>query len=368
MRIRWFFVLYAVLEMAVIVALVATIGFGWTVMLLAGALLLGLLLAGSQIKGQMAVLQRDLRGARDPGARITDGALVAIGSVLMIVPGLVTSLAGLLLLLPPSRSALRPLAGSLAGRTLATRVGFVMPRPAYIDGEVIDVQRETHLGGPIHAKGVMILSAFLAARFSRQAPHSLLASLVFEQTYGMVEGDSASLAELSALLSSIGDVPVRQGWAMTGSVNQFGDAQAVGGVNEKIEGFFDLCNARGLTGSQGVMIPKANLPHLVLREDVAQAIGRGQFHLYAISSVADGIEILTGLPAGDRDSSGRFPAASVFGRVERRIIEIAERLRQAEAHGYDGGMEGMEDGGAEISEGGEFRRLSRPRLPITARR
>ncbi len=139
MRIRWFFVLYAVVEMAVIVALVATIGFGWTVMLLAAALLLGLLLAGSQIKGQMAVLQRDLRGARDPGVRITDGALVAIGSVLMIVPGLVTSLAGLLLLLPPSRSALRPLAVGLAGRSLANRAGFVMPRPAYIDGEVIDV-------------------------------------------------------------------------------------------------------------------------------------------------------------------------------------------------------------------------------------
>lgn len=139
MRIRWFFLLYAVVEMAVMVALVATIGFGWTVLLLAGAFLLGLLLAGSQLKRQVAVLQQGLRQPRDPGARITDGALVALGSVLMIVPGLVTSVAGLLLLLPPSRSALRPLAGSLAGRTLATRVGFVMPRPAYIDGEVIDV-------------------------------------------------------------------------------------------------------------------------------------------------------------------------------------------------------------------------------------
>ena len=127
----------------------------------------------------------------------------------------------------------------------------------------------------------------------------------------------------------------------------------------KIEGFFDLCHARGLTGSRGVMIPKANLPRLLfLRDDVVLAIQQGQFHVYAISSVAEGIEVLTGLPAGERDTSGRFPAASVFGRVERRIIEIAERLRQAEAHGYDGGMDGIEDGAAEISEGGEFRRLA----------
>ncbi len=139
MRIRWFFLLYAAVEMAVMVALVATIGFGWTMVLLAGAFLLGLGLAGAQIKRQLAVLQRDLGAPRDPGARITDGALVALGSVLMIVPGLVSSVAGLLLLLPPSRSAVRPLAAGLAGRTLANRVSFVMPRPSYIDGEVVDV-------------------------------------------------------------------------------------------------------------------------------------------------------------------------------------------------------------------------------------
>ena len=233
---------------------------------------------------------------------------------------------------------------------------------------IVDVEREAQLGGAIHTKGVAILRGYLARMFGQERPLSLRAQLVFEQSYGEIDGDSASSSELFAVLSALADVGIDQSISVTGSVNQLGEMQAIGGVCAKIEGFFDLCNARGLTGSQGVMIPKANLPHLVLREDVAQAIGRGQFHLYAISSVADGIEILTGLPAGDRDSSGRFPAASVFGRVERRIIEIAERLRQAEAHGYDGGMEGMEDGGAEISEGGEFRRLSRPRLPITARR
>jgi len=193
-------------------------------------------------------------------------------------------------------------------------------------GEVIDVQRETHLGGPVHAKGVMILSAYLAARFSRQAPHSLLASLVFEQTYGLVEGDSASLAELSALLSSIGDVPVRQGWAVTGSVNQFGDAQAVGGVNEKIEGFFDLCAARSLDGTQGVILPQANVAHLMLREDVVAAVAAGRFMLRAVASIDEVLEVLTGLPAGD---PARSDEDTVNGRVARRLRSYA-RIRRGE--------------------------------------
>ena len=193
-------------------------------------------------------------------------------------------------------------------------------------GEVIDVQRETHLGGPVHAKGVMILSAYLAARFSRQAPHSLLASLVFEQTYGLVEGDSASLAELSALLSSIGDVPVRQGWAVTGSVNQFGDAQAVGGVNEKIEGFFELCAARGLDGTQGVILPQANVAHLMLRDDVVAAVAAGRFMLRAVASIDEVLEVLTGLPAGD---PARSDEDTVNGRVARRLRSYA-RIRRGE--------------------------------------
>ena len=193
-------------------------------------------------------------------------------------------------------------------------------------GEVIDVQRETRLGGPVHAKGVMILSAYLAQRYSRQQPHSLLGSLVFEQTYGMVEGDSASLAELAALLSSIADLPVRQGWAVTGSVNQFGDAQAVGGVNEKVEGFFDVCAARGLDGTQGVIVPQANVAHLMLRDDVVAAVAAGRFALRAVEHIDDVLEVLTGVSAGD---PARPDEDTVNGRIARRLRAYA-MLRRGE--------------------------------------
>jgi predicted ATP-dependent protease len=136
------------------------------------------------------------------------------------------------------------------------------------------------------------------------------------------------------VISALAEVGIDQGIAVTGSVNQLGEIQAIGGVCAKIEGFFDLCQARGLNGTQGVLLPRSNLPHLVLREDVAKAIAHGRFHLYAVDSVSQGIEILTGIPAGERDGSGRFPASSVYGRVERRLIEIAERLREAEGHGH----------------------------------
>jgi predicted ATP-dependent protease len=193
-------------------------------------------------------------------------------------------------------------------------------------GEVIDVQRETHLGGPIHAKGVMILSSFIAARFSRQQPHSLLASLVFEQTYGLVEGDSASLAELAALLSSIADLPLRQGWALTGSVNQFGQAQAIGGVNQKIEGFFDVCAARGLDGTQGVMIPAANVSHLMLRDDVVEAVRAGRFAVRSVETIDDVMECLTGLPAGVPQAARED---TVNGRIARRLRDFT-RIRRGE--------------------------------------
>jgi predicted ATP-dependent protease len=192
------------------------------------------------------------------------------------------------------------------------------------DGQVIDVQRETHLSGPVHAKGVLILSSFLAARYSRLQPHSIVASLVFEQTYGLVEGDSASLGELVALLSSIADVPVRQCLAVTGSVNQFGDVQAIGGVNEKIEGFFDVCAARGLDGSQGVLIPEANVTHLMLREDVIDAEAAGRFAIHAVGQVDEALELMTGLPAGDPARPG---ADTVNGRIARRLHAYAEIRR-----------------------------------------
>jgi predicted ATP-dependent protease len=197
------------------------------------------------------------------------------------------------------------------------------------EGAVVDVQRETHLGGPLHAKGVLILSSFLAARYSRLAPHSIVASLVFEQTYGLVEGDSASLAELVALLSSIADAPVRQSLAVTGSVNQFGDVQAIGGVNEKIEAFFDLCAARGLDGSQGVLIPEANVTHLMLRDDVIEAVAAGRFAIHALRHVDEALELMTGVPAGD---PARADPDTVNGRIARRLEEYA-RLRQGEPRG-----------------------------------
>ena len=162
-------------------------------------------------------------------------------------------------------------------------------------GRVLDIEREVELGGPLHSKGVLILSGFLRERFGVDSPLALTASLVFEQSYGGVDGDSASSAELYCLLSAIAEVPIQQCFAVTGSVNQHGDVQAIGGVNEKIEGFFDICKARGLTGKQGVLIPSANVKHLMLRQDVVAAVREGRFHIHAIDSIDQGIEVLTGI-------------------------------------------------------------------------
>lgn len=190
-------------------------------------------------------------------------------------------------------------------------------------GKVVDIEREVELGGPIHSKGVLILSSYLASNYALSVPMSLWASLVFEQSYGGVEGDSASSAELYALLSALAEAPIRQSFAVTGSVNQFGQIQPIGGVNEKIEGFFDVCARRGLTGRQGVIIPKANRIHLMLRPDVVAAAREGRFHIHAVSTVAEGIELLTGVPAGARGDDGRFPAGTINARVERRLEAFA---------------------------------------------
>lgn len=200
------------------------------------------------------------------------------------------------------------------------------------EGEVIDIEREVKLGGPIHAKGVLILSSFVASRFGMTLPLSLKASLVFEQSYGGIEGDSASLAELAALLSALAGVPVRQSIAVTGSINQFGIVQPVGGINEKIEGFFDLCAARGLTGEQGVLIPHANVCHLMLREDVAAAVRDGRFRIWAVTDVDEALERLTGLPAGAPDANGRMePEDSVNGRVAGGLKKLAQLRREFNA-------------------------------------
>jgi predicted ATP-dependent protease len=195
-------------------------------------------------------------------------------------------------------------------------------------GKVVDIEREVELGGPIHSKGVLILGGFLAGRYAQDRPLSLAATLVFEQSYGGVEGDSASSAELYALLSALAGLPLRQDLAVTGSVDQLGEVQAIGGVNEKIEGFFAVCRERGLTGDQGVLIPAANVQHLALLPEVVQAVAEGRFHVWAVATIDAGLELLTGVPAGERDAAGRFPADSVNGRVERRLLEFADHRRR----------------------------------------
>ncbi|MCC6534716.1 MAG: AAA family ATPase [Burkholderiales bacterium] len=194
--------------------------------------------------------------------------------------------------------------------TATTRLG---------SGEVVDIQREVKLGGAIHSKGVLILASFLGARYAGRQPLSLSASLSFEQTYGTVEGDSASLAELCALLSSLADAPIRQDLAVTGSVSQHGEVQAIGGVNEKIEGFFDICRSKGLTGSQGVVIPGANVRHLMLREDVVRSAETGEFHIYAVDTVDQALALLTGLEPGALDETGVYPDGSFNRRIADRL-------------------------------------------------
>ena len=222
--------------------------------------------------------------------------------------------------------------GQVNGLSVVDLAGVLFGLPARItarvrlgSGSVVDIERESELGGPIHSKGVLILAGYLAAHYAPNRPLSLTATLVFEQTYGTVEGDSASSAELYALLSALADVPVSNAIAITGSVDQHGDVQAIGAVNEKIEGYFDLCKLRGLTGEQGVVIPSANVGQLMLRDDVLEAVAAGRFAVYAVRTIDQGLEILTGMPAGARDALGRFPAGTLNARIEERLTDFAER-------------------------------------------
>ncbi len=224
--------------------------------------------------------------------------------------------------------------GQINGLSVSELGGFSFGRPTRITcqvrpgaGRVVDIEREVELGGPIHSKGVLILSGFLAGRYALDVPMSLYASLVFEQSYSGVEGDSASSAELYALMSALAEVPLRQDLAVTGSVNQHGEIQAIGGVNEKIEGFFDICRARGLTGSQGVLIPRANVQHLMLRRDVVDACAEGRFAIYPVSTINDGIALLTGIEAGIRGADGAYPEGSINRRIEDRLRAFANIRR-----------------------------------------
>ncbi|HRD75885.1 MAG TPA: AAA family ATPase [Hyphomicrobiaceae bacterium] len=232
--------------------------------------------------------------------------------------------------------------GQINGLSVLQLGNFSFGRPTRIsarvrlgNGRVTDIEREVDLGGPLHSKGVLILSGFLAGRFGQDMPIAMAASLVFEQSYGGVDGDSASSTELYALLSALADVPIRQGIAVTGSVNQWGEVQAIGGVNEKIEGFFDVCSAReefrtfhrGLDGEQGVMIPRANVQHLMLREDIVAAVAEKKFSIWAVESIDRGIETLTGVKAGERGSDGRYPAGTINRLVEDRLRTFADKAR-----------------------------------------
>ena len=225
--------------------------------------------------------------------------------------------------------------GQINGLAYLEMGGFGFGKPNRITarvrlgkGEILDIEREAALGGPLHSKGVLILSGFLQGRYAQRYPLSLSASLVFEQSYGGIDGDSASSAELYTLLSALSDVPLRQNLAVTGSVNQHGVVQPIGGVNEKIEGFFDVCRDRGLTGDQGVLIPASNVEHLMLRPDVVEAAEAGDFHVYPVETIDQGIELLTGVEAGTRDEQGAFPEDTINGRVEARLREFADRRRQ----------------------------------------
>ena len=188
-------------------------------------------------------------------------------------------------------------------------------------GEFINIEREVAMSGPIHSKGVLILQALIANRFAKRSPLSLSASIVFEQSYGGVDGDSASSTEYYCMLSAIANLPIKQSLAVTGSIHQFGEIQPIGGVNEKIEGFFEVCKYNGLTGKQGVIIPRTNVVNLMLREDVLEAVENGQFSIYAIDDVDDGIELLTGIPAGKADKRGRFPKGTVNYMVQQSLEE-----------------------------------------------
>lgn len=192
---------------------------------------------------------------------------------------------------------------------------------------VIHIERETEMSGPLHEKGVLTLTGYLGGTYAQHQPLSLTASLTFEQNYGGIDGDSASSTELYALLSSLSDLPLRQGIAVTGSVNQWGDVQPIGGVNQKIEGFFRVCQARGLTGDQGVIIPESNVEHLMLHVDVVTAVSEGKFNIWPVKSIDEGITLLTGVTAGERASDGTYLEGTVHHAAQSRLLELAEELK-----------------------------------------
>jgi predicted ATP-dependent protease len=239
------------------------------------------------------------------------------------------------------KTLLVDVAGSCVGQVNGLSVleigGYSFGKPVRITASaalgkagLINIEREANLSGRFHDKGVHIIAGYLRSCFAKDKPLSLAASICFEQSYSGVDGDSASSTEVYALLSALSEFPLRQDIAVTGSLNQKGDIQAIGGVNEKIEGFFDTCKIMGLTGSQGVMIPSANVEDLMLREDVLEAVSGGKFHIWPISRIEQGIELLTGEAAGHRNGDGSFEDQTVFGKVDRRLIQMAKMMKEFE--------------------------------------
>jgi predicted ATP-dependent protease len=227
------------------------------------------------------------------------------------------------------------IAGQVNGLSVLELGDFAFGTPSRVTASVglgregvVDIEREAKTGGPIHTKGVLILSGYLNGRYAHENPLSLSARLVFEQNYQGVEGDSASSTELYAILSALSGLPIKQNLAVTGSVNQKGEVQAIGGVNEKIEGFFEVCKAKGFTGKQGVMIPESNVQNLMLKEEIVEAVKEGKFHIYSVETIDEGIEILTGTRAGAKRSDGTYEDETVNCRVDKRLKEMAERLRE----------------------------------------
>jgi lon-related putative ATP-dependent protease len=223
--------------------------------------------------------------------------------------------------------------GQVNGLSVISLGDFAFGRPSRVTASiglgregVVDIEREAKMGGPIHTKGVLILGGYLANKYSQDKPLSLSARLVFEQSYEGVEGDSASSTEVYAILSALASLPVKQNIAVTGSVNQRGEVQAIGGVNEKIEGFYELCKAKGLKGDESVMIPKSNAQDLMLKEEVVKAVAEGRFHIYTVSNIDEGIEVLTGIKAGGRGKDGRFESNTVNYKVDQRLRKMAEAM------------------------------------------
>ena len=224
--------------------------------------------------------------------------------------------------------------GQVNGLAVLSLGDYSFGRPSRITTSVglgqaglLDIEREARLGGPLHTKGVLILAGYLSQTYAQDKPLTMSARLVFEQNYEGVDGDSASSAELYALLSHLSSQPIKQSLAVTGSVNQKGQVQAIGGVNQKIEGFYDLCRIKGLTGEQGVLIPASNVPNLMLRDDVVKAVKEGRFHVYPVETVDQGIEILTGVPGGERQEDSTFPEGTINALVNQRLRQMGETMR-----------------------------------------